>query len=99
MNAKGIDPRSLTLSRHAKTQARAKGFTVDQLVSALRNPDKVTDVTRYPGQRRWCGAGVAVIVNVRDRVIVTVYADGIRTPLRPDQMNDPVALASNRALR
>lgn len=93
---RGVPAKSLKLSAHAKAQARSKGFTAAQLVEAVERPYKVTDVTRYPGQLRYCGAGVAVVVDGRE--IVTVYADGVRTPLREDQMNDAAALASRRAL-
>ena len=37
--------------------------------------------------------------DVRRMHVVTVYVDMIRTPLREDQLNDPRALASRRALR
>jgi len=94
--AQGLDHTTLTMTEHCKRQIVAKGFDVRDVVSALREPYKVTDVRRYPGQRRYCGSGLAVIVD--GQTIITVYLDGVRTPLRADQMNDPVALASRRAL-
>jgi len=81
-------------SDHAIRQARTKGFTADQILGALNNPYKITDVTRYPGQKRHCGSGIAVVVD-GDRVI-TMYLDGVVTALRPDQMSDPAALNSRR---
>ena len=91
---------------HFQTQMAAKGFTVDQVLSALRNPEKITEVRSRPefierGQRRYCGAGVAVVVEPSrgGYRLITLYADGVRTALRPDQMNDPYALASTRAVR
>lgn len=95
--AKGLDLKKVTFTDHAKAQARAKGFTPDQFRAALGNPYKVTDVTRYPGQKRYCGGGIAVVC--RGTVVVTAYLDGVRTELRADQMNDPAALASRRVLR
>lgn len=99
MNSKGIDHTRLAMTNHCKSQIRAKGFNVKDVVAALRNPYKVTEVRRYPGQLRFCGSGLAVVVNMKDATIVTVYLDGVRTALRPDQMSDPAALASKRALR
>jgi hypothetical protein len=79
---------------HAIRTARAKGFTAEQIMSALHSPEKVTDVRRYPGQKRYCGAGVAVVVD--GTRVITMYLDGVVTALRPDQMSDPEALASRR---
>lgn len=87
----------INYTRHFITTVREKGFTPEQIVSAIRNPYKITDVTRHPGQKRYCGAGVAVIM--AGNTAITVYLDGVVTDLRPDQMNDPAALASRRLNR
>jgi hypothetical protein len=92
-----IDPSLVTFSNHFKAQFRAKGFKAEQIHEALTHPYKVTDVTRYPGQKRYCGGGVAVVM--RDNVAVTVYADGVVTPMREDQKNDPAAQKSVRLNR
>lgn len=84
-------------SDHFIRQARSKGFTADQIVEAIERPYKVTAVTRYPGQQRFCGGGIAVIME--GTRAVTVYLDGVVTPLREDQMNDPHALNSHRINR
>lgn len=84
----------VVFTKHFKDQFRQKGFATKQIKNAIENPYKVTDVTRYPGQKRYCGDGVAVVM--RDNVAVTVYLDGVVTPLRPDQMNDSAALYSRR---
>lgn len=94
--AQGLNLREVKFSEHAMKQAKSKGFTVEQFRVALGNPYKVTDVRRYPGQKRYCGGGIAVVVS--GTTVVTAYLDGVRTPLRADQMNDPAALASRRAL-
>lgn len=88
---------TIQASAHFRQQAITKGFTMAQIVSALRNPERVTRVTRYPGQLRYCGAGVAVVME--GRRTVTIYADQVVTDLREDQMNDPAALASVRVNR
>lgn len=87
----------VTWSPHFIRQASEKGFTAEQIRSAIEQPYKVTDVTRYPGQKRYCGAGVAVVMD--GTRAVTIYADGVVTPLRADQMNDQAALNSRRINR
>lgn len=84
----------VTFQHHFLAQARAKGFTAEQIREAIERPYKITPVTRYPGQMRYCGGGVAVVMD--GKRAVTLYADGIVTPLREDQKNDPEALRSRR---
>lgn len=87
----------VNFTRHFVSTVASKGFTAEQVMSAIRNPYKITDVTRHPGQKRYCGAGVAVVM--AGDTAITVYLDGVVTDLRPDQMNDPAALASRRLNR
>lgn len=87
----------INYTRHFITTIRLKGFTPEQIVSAIRNPEKVTDVRRHLGQKRYCGAGVAVIMS--GGTAITAYLDGVVTPLREDQKSDPAALASKRLNR
>ncbi|HWV45306.1 MAG TPA: hypothetical protein VN039_04635 [Nitrospira sp.] len=89
-----MDITKVVFSDHFKRQFRTKGFTIAQIREAIENPYKVTKVSRYPGQLRYCGGGVAVVM--RDNHAITVYLDGVVTPLRDDQKNDPAALASRR---
>lgn len=93
MNMEDVVP-----TAHFREVMEMKGFTDEQIFSALTSPDKVTAVRRYPGQERYCGAGVAVIVQPAESefILITAYADGIVTPLREDQLNDPAALNSRR---
>ena len=81
-------------SNHFLRQVATKGFSAEQIRKAIESPYKVTEVRRYPGQKRYCGGGVAVVL--RDNVAITVYADGVDTELREDQKNDPAALNSVR---
>lgn len=92
----------LEVTPHFKKQMLTKGFTGPQVSNALRSPEKVTPVTKYPGQRRYCGDGVAVVVEpvgANTYRLVTLYLDGVVTALRPDQMNDADALNSRRLAR
>lgn len=84
----------VVFSGHFKKQFKAKGFQTSQVRNAIENPYKVTDVRRYPGQKRYCGDGVAVVMN--GNTAVTIYEDGVVTPLRPDQLSDPAAINSRR---
>lgn len=83
-----------TFEPHFIRQAREKGFTAEQIAEAIERPYKITDVRRYPWQKRYCGGGVAIIMD--GTRAVTIYADGVVTPLREDQKNDPEALRSRR---
>lgn len=97
----------LQFGTHFTQRVREYGYTKGQVLEAITNPYKVTPVSAYPGQWRFCGRaangqpGIAVVVDYNDRTprAVTCYLDGVRTALRPDQLNDPRALASTRALR
>ena len=92
----------LVVTPHFKKQMLAKGFTGEQVSAALRTPEKVTCVSKYPGQRRYCGSGVAVIVEPQSAGVyrlITLYLDGVVTPLRADQLNDADALNSRRLNR
>lgn len=88
-----MDIRKVEFSEHFKTQFRAKGFHKEQLREAIERPYKVTDVTRYPGQKRYCGGGIAVVMD--GYRAITVYLDGVVTPRRADQ-TDAAALNSRR---
>lgn len=86
------------MNGHCIAQAKAKGFTPAQIRDAVENPYKITDVRRYPGQKRYCGRkGLAVVLD--GRKAVTCYLDGVVTPMRDDQRNDPHAQRSHRLAR
>lgn len=74
-----------TLSGHAAQQARAKGWTEDQVIHAANNPSIAYDNGRYPGQRRHIHGDVVAVVHPESQKIVTVYQNVKETDLRPDQ--------------
>ena len=84
------------LTDHFKRTMVAKGFTPQQVIACLKTPDKITDVRRYPGQVRYCGSGVAIVVDTKTLHVITIYVDGIVTPMREDQRNDPATINSRR---
>ena len=89
-----MDLSQVTFSQHFLSQVKAKGFTAEQIREAIEHPYKITDVRRYPGQKRYCGGGVAVVMD--GTRAITIYLDGVVTPLREDQKNDEAALNSRR---
>lgn len=95
-----FEGKNVRVSNHCREQIIKKGFDPEMIRKAIVDPEKVTDVRRHPGQLRACGWGVAVILapynHGREWLAVTVYLDGVKTPLREDQKNDPAALASAR---
>lgn len=103
INREPRNPATIIFTEHFRDQMLAKGFTTKQVGDALANPYKVTDVTRYPGQVRYCGNGVnglpGIAVVVEGDTAITCYEDGTVTALRPDQMDDSAALASGRLAR
>lgn len=101
-----LEGKEIIPTQHLKKQMQEKGITINQVIEAISNPDKITDVRTRPefakaGQKRFCGAGVAVVAEVREDevILITVYLDGVCTPLREDQLNDPLAVKSRRAKR
>ena len=73
------------LTQHVQAQAAAKGIDLGKLERVLAHPQHITRVSKYPNQSRYIGEGIAVIVS-NDGAVITVYLDGVMTPLRPDQI-------------
>jgi hypothetical protein len=71
---------------HLIQQAQDKGIQLSRIMQVLEHPTKITPVTRYPNQSRYIGQGIAVIVCDLSNSVITVYLDGVVTPLRPDQI-------------
>lgn len=100
INREPRDPATIEFTSHFREQMLAKGFTTKQVGDALANPYKVTDVTRYPGQVRYCSAGInglpGIAVVVEGDTAITLYLDGQISEMRPDQAGDPAAMSSRR---
>lgn len=98
-----FEGKNVRIANHCFKQIAAKGFDPEKVRKAIVDPEKVTEVRKHPGQLRACGWGYAVVLaphnHGREWMAVTVYLDGVVTPLRPDQKNDPAALASARVAR
>jgi hypothetical protein len=93
----GIKRDNIVFTKHFIRQIKTKGFNFESVISAITSPDRITEVRRYPGQKRYIGAGLAVVMD--GNVAITAYLDGVVTPLREDQRNDPAAINSVRLNR
>jgi hypothetical protein len=83
---------NVRLTRHFKAQAAVKGFDPRAIIDAWRNPDEVyPSGPRHPGQWRVVGNGLALVgrPDGDEFVLITVYLDGVITPVRPDQLLTP----------
>lgn len=74
-----------TLSGHAAQQARAKGWTEDQVIEAANSPHTTYANGRYEGQMRHIRGDLVAVVHPASQKIVTVYQNVTETALRPDQ--------------
>lgn len=83
---------TLSLTKHAKKQAKEKGFSVRNILDMWKEPDRIIPSRSYPGQYRVCGDGICLVgvpkghSKVKSFIVITLYADGELTPPRPDQM-------------
>ena len=84
-DARGAAGGGFTLSGHAAQQARAKGWTEDQVLDAAHNPSVTYANGRYEGQMRHIKDDLVAVVHPASRKVVTVYQNVTETDLRPDQ--------------
>ena len=78
----------LSLTKHAKKQAKVKGFPVDNILKVWEDPERIISSRSYPGQYRVCGNGICLVGVKKNRqfIVITLYVDEELTPPRPDQM-------------
>lgn len=77
-----------TLSGHAAQQARAKGWSEDDVLHAANNPSITYANGRYPDQMRHIHNDIVAVVHPESRKVVTVYQNVKETDLRPDQSDN-----------
>lgn len=79
---------TLSLTKHAKRQAKEKGFNVRNILDMWEDPDRIIASRTYPGQYRVCGNGICVVGVPKGQsfIGITVYLDQELTPPRPDQL-------------
>lgn len=74
----------MTLTRHARQQARLKRFDLEDVYAAAERPT-VTYAHTREGQHRHIRNGLVAVVDRADQRVITVYRDVEVTPLRADQ--------------
>lgn len=89
MNTDTAKGTRLIVSQHARRTIIAKGFDPRDVVAVHAAPSRVTEVRAHPGQIRLIGRGLALVGKIEAGrfTLITVYADGVLTPPRADQMN------------
>lgn len=93
MNTEKFSHLTPSLARHFVEQMKAKGFDPRDVIATWKAPERITEVRKHPGQFRIIGNGLCIIGEPLPAEgmfkFITLYADGILTPPRPDQMNTP----------
>lgn len=81
-------PPQPTMTRHAREQARSKGFTTEQTWLAMTDPDVTypSNPKRFPGQERRIRGDVVAVVDKARNQAITFYLNVVETDLRPDQV-------------
>ena len=94
MTPPNIKSMQCTLTKHAVKVAVDKGFSLSTIKSCYRNPNEVYPSALYPGQWRIAGSGLCLVGRPEGDtfVVITMYADRIITPLRPDQIEAGVII-------
>lgn len=88
MDLTSLTPRP---TAHFLKTLKSKGFDPRAVIATLKNPVEVYPSKSHPGQWRVTGNGVCVVGKPEGNefVLITIYADRIVTPVRPDQLNTP----------
>lgn len=79
---------TLSLTKHAKKQAKAKNFPLDDIFKMWGNKPKINPSRSHKGQYRVCGDGICLVGVPKKNsfVVITCYVDQELTPPRPDQL-------------
>lgn len=75
----------MRITRHAKDQAVAKGWSPKAVYLAAVDPDVRYPSRNHPGQVRCIRGDLVAIVDPDRETVITVYLNITRTPRRPDQ--------------
>lgn len=76
-----------TPTRHAISQAKAKGFTAQETWLAMTEPHiTYASGTRFPHQERRIRDGIVAVVDTITNTAITFYKNVVETDLRPDQI-------------
>lgn len=95
--------RRLAPTEHALRKIQALGIDADDVLAVFRAPKSTSQVRTRTGQVRLMGRGIVLVgewsdplldpatgrVTAQTFTLVTVYADAVLTPPRPDQLRTP----------
>ncbi len=78
----------LSLTKHAKKQAKAKEFPIADIIKMWEDGPEVVPSRSHKGQFRVCGEGICLVGVPKGNsfIVITVYVDQELTPPRPDQL-------------
>jgi hypothetical protein len=76
----------IKLTYHAIVTAKSKGFSPVDVLDVANRPASRYPSKNHPGQYRHTGRGLCCVISEDGLKVVTVYQDGIITPLRPEQL-------------
>lgn len=79
---------------HAREKLVEIGATEADIITALEStpyPSK-----NHPGQKRFSGAGICLVLSEDGQTIVTAYLDKVITPLREDQIEKGIVIKRTR---
>jgi hypothetical protein len=93
------DPAEYRLTYHAQQQARAKGWSAQEILEAANSPQHTYPSSRHPGQMRHVRGDIVAVVDPAAQRIVTVYKDVEETSLRADQTDQGARLYATRTTR
>lgn len=85
---KSTEGLTLSLTKHAKKQAKAKEFHINDILKMWSGKPQVNPSRSYPGQYRVCGDGICLVGVQKGNsfVVITLYVDQEITPPRKDQL-------------
>ena len=68
-------PENYTVTRHARERLDQRGFTLTALFTTLREPEKVYESRKFPGQLRVVAGEMCACVDPVKKVVITVFFD------------------------
>jgi hypothetical protein len=82
---------TLKVSDHSIKVMADKGFDPETVKETFNNPTQVYPSRSHPGQYRITGNGLCLVGRPTGNIftLITLYADRVLTPPRPDQLDTP----------
>ncbi len=83
---------SYVFTRHVMEVIESKGFNLSDIQDVLVNYETSYESNTHPGQRKYIGRGLCVVVDEERGRVVTVFKHMEITPLREDQKKNGVRI-------